>query len=223
VDLGIQPAGIRLSASYETGSPVFLSRVEYHYAHAEDLVHELQHQRFFLFAGAPHFKLWEDLKCVYLSPYRPDPRPLRGNIIGLHAFLTVNDLRKRMIIDGVNNQEMLFNHMVDLHYQNLFAFRTIIEHEKFGRVGRMIFKEMAATIAEHHALIGTFATPNSWDIAREKFQKRMDAVRQEASDQNIELINSSPLYLNWDETAKVASNFVDTYKHTATLRENLQL
>ena len=92
--------------------------------HAEDVVHEVQHHRLLLFASETHFKTWNDLRQIYVSPYRPDPRPLRGLYIGLHAFLAVNKLKKRLLEEG-GAPENLIPEVIDTHYKNLFVFRTI--------------------------------------------------------------------------------------------------
>jgi hypothetical protein len=205
VDLGSPPDQIRLSSSYEPSSPVFLSRVENHFLHAEDLVHETQHQRLLLFAGPPHFKSWEDLRPVYISPYRPDPRPLRGLIIGLHAFLAVNEVRKRIV--ELKQSPLAINLMAELHFDNLFAFRTILEHEGFSEVCKGLFKQMAYTIAEHHLLVRSSTTAKIQRACDDKICRHIAMVQKQATEAKTELKNASPLYRNWDETARLAASY----------------
>jgi hypothetical protein len=207
VDLGTPPNRIRLSNSYEPGSPIFMGRVDNYFFHAEDLVHEIQHHRFFLFADVPHFKSWKDLRQLYVSPYRPDPRPLRGLLIGLHAFLTVNELRKREIVAHQSTDEQLLEQMVGLHYENLFAFRTLLEHEEFGALGRQLFKQLAHTIAEHHSLIKSFIKPKIEDAYEDKLHRHTLMVQQEATKVKTELKNASTIYRHWNETAQLAANY----------------
>lgn len=206
VDVGTPPDNIRLSASYESSSPVFLSRVENYFLHAEDLIHETQHQRLFLFAGPPHFKSWQDLRPVYVSPYRPDPRHLRGVIIGIHAFLAVNELKRRMIEREQAPRNVILE-MAELHFENLFAFRTIIEHEEFSESCKSLFKQMARTIAQHHSLIRSSITTEFERACDDKICKHIAMVQKQATEANTELRNTSPLYRNWDETAQLTTNY----------------
>jgi len=209
VDLGTPPDNIRLSSSYESSSPVFLSRVENHFLHAEDMIHETQHQRLFLFAGSPHFKSWQDLRQVYVSPYRPDPRHLRGVIIGIHAFLAVNELRRRMIERKQASQSVILQ-MAELHFENLFAFRTILEHEELSESGKGLFEQMARTIAQHHSLIRSSITGKFEQACDDKICGHIAMVQKQATEANTELMNTSPLYRNWDETARLCADYATT-------------
>ena len=200
VDMGIPPTRIRFSSSYEPGSPIFMSRVDNHLTHAEDVVHEIQHHRLFLFAGPPHFKSWRDLRQFYISPYRPDPRPLRGLIIGMHAFLTVNELKKRRM---VGHSEPLTREMAEIHYKNLFAFRSIIEHEEFGDLGKELCKQMAHTVAEHHSIVSSTISSEMEKSIEDSIRRHIAMVQTEAS----ELRNVTPIYFNWNETAQLAASF----------------
>jgi hypothetical protein len=203
VDMGVPPSKLtRFSSSYDPGSPIFMSRVDDPLAHAEDVIHEVQHHRLLLFAGTPHFKSWTDAEQVYVSPFRQDPRPLRGLIIGLHAFLTVNELKRRLI-EREQASEALVREIFDVHYKNLFAFRTILEHEKFGDFGREVFKQMGHTIAKHHSMVKSFARPELEDSAETRLSVHIGNLQKETS----ALKNAAPLYRNWNETARLAASF----------------
>lgn len=203
VDLGTPQVNFRLSLSYEPGSPIFMSKVNNYLFHAEDIVHEIQHHRLHLFATPEHFKSWMNLSQVYISPYRTDPRHLRGLLLGVHAFLTVNELRKRRLLDGEHGSTSLRMAMAETHYENLYAFRTIMEHENFDDLGRELFKQMAHTIAEHHALVKPFLTPEREGAIEKTICEHMVGVQEQAA----EIKNADPLYRNWDETARLAASF----------------
>lgn len=203
VDMGVPPGRIRFSSSYEPGSPIFMSRIDDPLIHAEDVVHEIQHHRLFLFAGAAHFKSWHDRGLFYVSPYRPDPRPLRGVIVGMHAFLTVNELKRRRMAERGETSERLVREMADIHYKNLFAFRTVLEHEEFGEFGRELFKQMARTLSEHHEVLRSKATPALEEPFKEQVAKHVAAVLKESPG----LRNTAPEYRNWEETARLAADF----------------
>ncbi|HEV2705662.1 MAG TPA: HEXXH motif-containing putative peptide modification protein [Pyrinomonadaceae bacterium] len=201
VDMGVPPSrSMRFSSSYDPGSPIFMSRVDNHLAHAEDVLHEIQHHRLLLFADTPHFKSWRDQRQIYASPYRQDPRPLRGLIIGIHAFLTVNELKKR-VLEKQAGAEFLHREMTETHYMNLFAFRTILEHEEFGDYGKQLFVQMGRALADHHTVIKSFATSEMGRVAEEKLLGHIAVVEQQSS----EIQNTTPIYRNWDETARLAA------------------
>ncbi len=202
VDMGKPPGRIRFSSSYESGSPIFMSRVDDYLIHAEDLVHEIQHHRLYLVAGTSAFKCWRRLENHYVSPYRPDPRPLRGLILGVHAFLTVNELKKRLVEQGEASEAMI-RQMVDVHYKNLFSFRTLLEYEEFGDDGRELFREMGRVLAEHHSLITSAATAEMLDAGDRQISKHVAMVEK----QSTELKNAVPIFRNWDETARLAASF----------------
>jgi HEXXH motif-containing protein len=74
------------------------------------LVHEASHIRLNLMRQFD--PLWHDLKprLRHRSPWRPDLRPLRGIVFGIHAFLNVSLFHKRVATwnGGDARSEMLF-------------------------------------------------------------------------------------------------------------------
>lgn len=203
VDMGIPPNGTaRISSSYNPGAPIFLGRVGDPFDHAEDVIHEVQHHRLLMVAGISHFKSWIDVREIYISPYRQDPRPMRGLILGIHAFLTVNELKKRMISRGHASKDLI-QQMVDIHYKNLFTYRTIIEHDEFGDFGKELFKQMGRVLSEHHSFIRSVATPDLERAAEQRVQKHVGTFEEGIS----EIKNADSFYRNWDETARLAANF----------------
>lgn len=207
VDLGTPQYNFRLSLSYEPGSPIFMSRVNDYLFHAEDIVHELQHHRLYLFATPDHFKSWLDLGQNYISPYRTDPRHLRGLLLGIHAFLTVNELRKRRLLNGERGSLPLGTAMAETHLENLYAYRTVLEHETFDDLGRELFKDMSQTIAEHHAVVQPYLTREKQSAMEKTLSDHMIGVQKEAAEFGFEIKNTAPLYRDWDETARLAANF----------------
>lgn len=202
VDMGTPPSrSMRFSSSYDPGSPIFMSRVDNYLAHAEDVIHVIKNHRLLLVADTPHFNSWRDMRQIYASPDRQDPRPLRGLIIGVHAFLTVNELKKRVLEQ--EGSESLHREMTETHYMNLFAFRTILEHEEFGDYGKRLFVQMGRALAEHHSVIKSIATAEMENFAEQKILSHLAGVEKQSS----EIKNAVPLYRNWDETAQLAASF----------------
>lgn len=89
-----------LSASYrEAIGILYLSLHPNALTMAEALVHEFQHNK--LHALLESDRVLENAyEPLYRSPVRPDPRPLHGVLLAVHAFLPVALLYERMIAAG---------------------------------------------------------------------------------------------------------------------------
>ncbi len=88
-------SGIRLSGSFGPGYPVYFSDTLEPHLLAEDVVHELQHLRFHIWRMDTGWPPPSSAGERFVSPFRPDLRPLLGVHLALHAFVTVNEFRLR--------------------------------------------------------------------------------------------------------------------------------
>ena len=61
----------------------------------EAIIHEFQHNKFNVSAYSAEY-LTNAFHPLYKSPVRPDPRPLWGILLAVHAFLPVAELYRRM-------------------------------------------------------------------------------------------------------------------------------
>ncbi len=85
-----------LSASYlEAMGVVYLSLHPHRMTLVEALVHEFQHNKLNLLLGLDPTLENADWP-LYTSPVRPDPRPLRGVLLAVHAFQPVVRLYERL-------------------------------------------------------------------------------------------------------------------------------
>jgi len=159
-DMGPREAGSpRLSGSFGPGEPIYLTQVSNPLLHAEDLIHEVQHLRFALAVRAEDwFGRWNEQEQTFISPYRPDPRPIAGIHIGLHAFVAVTELGLRMIDQPYLGQVSL-NWLYDTHLRNLFAFHTIAKHERLSNDGKSYYRELGRALADQHSRIGGILRP----------------------------------------------------------------
>ncbi len=67
------------------------------------LVHELSHIRINLFREFDPLFVDRELERRHVSPWRPDPRPLAGLVLGVHAFLNVCHYYRRVSqLDGAS-------------------------------------------------------------------------------------------------------------------------
>ncbi|MER9427319.1 HEXXH motif-containing putative peptide modification protein [Mesorhizobium sp. M0408] len=136
----------RLSGSFGAGLPIHLSQVEDPWFHAEDLVHELQHQRFnYLVHGDHWFGRWNDKAPKFLSPYRADPRPLSGLHLGLHAFIAVNELRLRRT-GHMDDNASWFAEILQTHLHNVFSYRSAIAHEDLGKYASAYYTDVVEAL-----------------------------------------------------------------------------
>lgn len=89
-----------LSASYQEAiGTVYLSLHPSEMTMTEALVHEMSHNKLnALFELDP--LLENAFSPLYTSPVRPDPRPLHGILLAVHAFLPIEALYERMIEAG---------------------------------------------------------------------------------------------------------------------------
>jgi HEXXH motif-containing protein len=171
IDLGTTDGGRRrLSGSFEPGIPIYFSRVSEPFSHAEDLVHELQHLRFPLTIPANEwFARWTDMACEYTSPYRPDPRPLQGVHLGLHAFVAVIEFRLRAL--DLDHAPFSLRDLVDTHWRNLYACATILAHEELSAKGRRYYCDIARRLIEQDGQIRNCCAQVGQDVGA-------DALRQ---------------------------------------------
>jgi HEXXH motif-containing protein len=144
--------GFRLSGSFGPSSPIYLSEVSDSFHHAEDIVHELQHELFlFYLAKEQCFGRWNDQQ-FFVSPYRDDPRPLRGLHLGLHALIAVNEFRLRAL-EVIPFSSARMAEMAVIHRKNLFAAMSVLQNESPTPAGESYFSEIVKTLSCHHEAI----------------------------------------------------------------------
>jgi hypothetical protein len=203
IDLGEPPSRDRhTSGSFGTGYPIFLTRVYDAFLHAEDVVHELQHSRLFMLDGASLFRSWADERTRFASPYRPDPRPLRGLVLGLHAFLAVNRLRLLAAERGgrVPNARTLLKS----HRANLFVFRTLVEDDQVLPGGAALAASMANELVAQDRAIEELVPPELSAVHQEAYLAHITAVQEAAVGP---LVNTSSAHVSWRETVRLAADY----------------
>src|SRR4030095_8556388 len=103
-----------------------------------------QHARFHLLAHLFELDLCADLTEAYASPYRPGSRPLRGMVLGVHAFTAVTALRLRLLYDV--RVEIARGRLFRVHWNNLFAMHSVLRHGSFGPVDRRLVGSLCARL-----------------------------------------------------------------------------
>jgi HEXXH motif-containing protein len=143
---------------------------------AETLVHESDHQRFYL---ASRLKpVWPDdegLKpSLYRSPWRDDPRPLDGILRGACAFDSVSTfwvsvLESGGVVKDVDQQRWVIERAVYTNYQAIDAIRTILEFgTELSEAGRSLVSEVVQNLkATKDRLLAFSDTPRCAKRAEE--------------------------------------------------------
>ncbi len=147
IDLVIQqvvPVGYdeerHLSASYaEAVGTIYLTLHPQPMTMVEALIHEHQHNKLnALFDLDP--LLENDPSERYASPVRPDPRPLFGVLLAVHAFLPVEALYRRRIEAGATQLEARHAAIVK---KNRDGAAVLLAHARPTAVGRGLLDEIA--------------------------------------------------------------------------------
>jgi hypothetical protein len=196
---------VHRSASYGPASPIFVTRVDDPFKHAGDIVHELQHQRMHLIMDTSAFGKWNDPTQNTASPYRSDPRPIRGLHLGIHAFLAVNRLRLRQHARAESPDEH-YRYLLNAHRINLFTFRTLLEFEDIRPHGRPMFAEYARELIAQHELIEPMASREMSETFDTHMRAHIQAVAGRASEK---ILNTGPEFMDWAEIAKIAARYAE--------------
>lgn len=130
------PMELSLSASYrEALGVVYLSLHPSRAKMAEVLIHELQHTKLNLLSFTD--PLLENAEGLYASPVRPDPRPLWGVLLALHAFVPVEALY-RHVGDAAR--------LAEVREANREALAVVREHGRPTAMGRVLIEGLAEAV-----------------------------------------------------------------------------
>lgn len=144
-----------LSASYqEIIGTLYLTLHPSQMTLSEALIHEFSHNKLNAL-----FELDDVLENafapLYTSPVRPDPRPLHGVLLAVHAFLPVARLYERMIAAGDPEAQSAFfrERYAAIRKINREGAELVLDKGKPTPVGRHLFDEIARW-HEHYADVG---------------------------------------------------------------------
>lgn len=128
-----------LSASYQEAiGTVYLSLHPDPMTMAEALIHEFSHNKLHMLLEAGPL-LENAFAPLYASPVRPDPRPLHGVLLAVHAFLPVARLYELLIAGG---QERLRGRYQEIVAGNHEAAETLRLHARPTAAGRALLAEI---------------------------------------------------------------------------------
>jgi HEXXH motif-containing protein len=143
VPVGFEPEK-HLSASYrEAIGTIYVSLHPDVMTMAEALVHELSHTKLnILFELDP--VLENAFEPLYASPVRPDPRPLHGVLMAVHAFLAVLRLYERMLAEDhpASRTKVFADRMRAIQSGNEEGLLVLAKNARPTTIGRELLAEM---------------------------------------------------------------------------------
>ena len=142
-----------LSASYrEAVGTIYLTLHPSVMIMTEAIIHEFQHNKFNVSAYSAEY-LGNAFQPLYKSPVRPDPRPLWGIILAVHAFLPVAELYRRMRDAGHPRAAHpdFERRLSELDLKNHEGMQMLRAHAQFTPAGRALFDELEALEHRHLA------------------------------------------------------------------------
>jgi HEXXH motif-containing protein len=129
-----------------------ISYVAHPYLIAESMVHEFHHNRLFAIESA--IPLVEDTDAgaaLYYSPFRPDPRPIRGLLHGLYVFTAVwrfwDKVRHAADIEPVL-RTFAIDRTFRIAFQLAAACRQLATHPGLTAEGQAVFAILARDVED---------------------------------------------------------------------------
>lgn len=142
-----------LSASYrEAVGTIYVTLHPNVMTMTEALIHEFQHNKFNVSAYAAEY-LRNAFHPRYKSPVRPDPRPLWGIMLAVHAFLPVAELYRRMRDAGHPSAARpdFERRMNELDLKNHEGMEMLRAHAELTPAGDALFADLEALERRHLA------------------------------------------------------------------------
>ncbi|MCC6849123.1 MAG: hypothetical protein IT294_11540 [Deltaproteobacteria bacterium] len=142
-----------LSASYrEAIGTMYLTLHPHLMTMTEAVVHEFQHNKLNVASYGCEF-LENAFHTLYPSPVRPDPRPLWGILLAVHAFLPVAELYRRMR-DAEHPsaaQPGFGERLSDIDLKNHEGMEMLRAHARLTPAGRALLDDLEALERRHLA------------------------------------------------------------------------
>ncbi|HRI65534.1 MAG TPA: HEXXH motif-containing putative peptide modification protein [Polyangium sp.] len=133
-----------LSASYQEAiGTIYMSLHPSLMTMTEALIHEFSHNKInalFELDGV----LENAFSPLYTSPVRPDPRPLHGVLLAVHAFLPVARLYEKMVESGhpLAQNSAFLGRFAKIRQINAEGAQVVLEHGRPTPVGKPLLDEI---------------------------------------------------------------------------------
>jgi HEXXH motif-containing protein len=142
-----------LSASYrEAIGTMYLTLHPNVMTMTEAVIHEFQHNKLNVASDGTDF-LVNAFHPLYPSPIRPDPRPLWGILLAVHAFLPVAELYRRMrdAAHPFASQAGFDDRLSDIDLKNHEGMEMLRAHGQLTAPGAALFADLEALEQRHLA------------------------------------------------------------------------
>jgi HEXXH motif-containing protein len=152
IPVGYEPE-MHLSASYQEAiGQAYLTLHPNNFTMMEAMVHEFQHNKINALMHLDPL-LENAFFPLFSSPVRPDPRPLHGILLAVHAFLPVAELYRRLRAQGVPELsrpdiKRRLQTIVEGNHQGMEVLR---KNGKWTEVGARFFAQLDVLDALHVA------------------------------------------------------------------------
>ncbi len=149
-----------LSASYrEAIGTVYMTLHPHLLTMTEALIHEFQHNKMNLASYFDGF-LENAFVPLYKSPVRPDPRPLWGVLLAVHAFLPVAEFYRKMRAANhpVSQTPDFERRLKEIDEKNREGMETLREHARWTPAGRALMEALEIVARQHQ---GNLIRPGS--------------------------------------------------------------
>ncbi len=140
-----------LSASYkEAVGTIYMTLHPHLLTMTEALIHEFQHNKMNLASYFDPF-LENAFFPLYKSPVRPDPRPLWGVLLAVHAFLPVAEFYRKMRAahHPVSQTPDFEKRLAEIDEKNREGMDTLRMHAHWTPAGRALMDELEALEKRH--------------------------------------------------------------------------
>lgn len=159
-----------LSASYrEAVGTIYLTLHPNIMTMTEAVIHEFQHNKFNAASYSAAF-MTNAFYPLYKSPVRPDPRPLWGIMLAVHAFLPVAELYRRMrdAEHEIAAHPEFERRLSDIDLKNHEGMEMLRANASFTPAGRALFDDLERLERRHMAErqdLGLELTPTEIHLA----------------------------------------------------------
>ena len=144
-----------LSASYrESVGTIYMTLHPDPLTMTEALIHEFQHNKLNAALDLDPF-LHNAFDELVASPVRPDPRPLHGVLLAVHAFVPIAELllRLRDAGDPIASSHRFSVRLSEIVQRNHEGLATLLAHGRPTAAGARMLAEMTALDLRHRASI----------------------------------------------------------------------
>jgi HEXXH motif-containing protein len=146
-------ADTHLSASYhEAPGLITMSWTADQAVLAEALVHEYHHQKLHALMGLDPLLVGPADIPIYYSPWRTDPRPLRGLLHAAFTFQEILEWYHHLLLAGVlTRTESLLQRLYKCSQQVTLALETLSQYAQFSVLGHALLESLKTNLARQQA------------------------------------------------------------------------